>query len=387
LIPGSISSFAVDICVPVYNAADFIVETLESILAQDFTDFRLLISVDKSTDNSAALCGAFTGDKRVELVEQASRLGFVGNSNFLMRAVRAPFMKFVPHDDLMPKGLIRTLLSFMQETPDCAVAIPRLQGFGDQARDFDQFEVRGPVHRRLLDIIMNQRSVAAFHGLVRIDRPADERPMLPQGYLRDFETDVYWMAMAAMRGELRRVDGAVEHKRFRAGMTSHSWVPKSNAEARQLLVQHTARLTELAFSVCENAEQRQETLMAALVRLYGLGLNWGIASSARGQSFSRALFRARVNKALRDSLTGPSAEFAREMNFYRLGRALHKAGGVIGASLLAQELENELNNLESGGGNADRAGLLYDHALAMDPYAGWVIPFGRRLRHQGKERE
>lgn len=383
MIPGSNPTCAVDICVPVYNAAEFIKDTIESILAQDFTDFRLLISVDQSTDNSAALCRTFTGDKRVELIEQTGRLGFVGNSNFLMRAVRAPYMKFVPHDDLMPKGLIGTLFAFMQETPGCAVAIPMLKGFGDRARDFDQFEVRGPVHRRLLDIIMNQRSVAAFHGLVRIDCPPDQRPMLPQGYLRDFETDVYWMAMAAKRGELRRVSGAVEHKRFRTGMASNAWVPKTTLEGRQLQVQHTARLTELALSVCENAEQQQQALMAALVRLYSLGLNWGVANSGSGQLF----FRTRVNRMFRKSLTGDSAQFAREVSLYRLGCALQQVEGVIGASLLARKLEMEIHKLEEGKGDAARAELLYEKALAMDPHAGWAIPFRQKLRGLSKGTE
>jgi hypothetical protein len=370
----SSQKYAVDICVPVYNAGEFIQDTIESILAQEFADFRLLISVDQSTDNSAALCRKFIGDKRVELVEQTSRLGFVGNSNFLMRAVEAPYMKFVPHDDLAPKDLVGTLFSFMQETPDCAIAIPMLKGFGEQARDFDQFEVRGPVLRRLLDIIMNQRSVAAYHGLVRVDCPPDLRPMLPTGYLRDFEVDVYWMAMAAKRGELRRVSGAAEHKRFRAGMTSRSWVPKATNESRQLLVQHTARLAELAFSVCENAEQRQQTLMAALVRLRGLGLNWGVANARAGQFF----FRARMNRLLRRSLTGDCAEFARNVSFYRLGRALHQDEGIVGASLLARQLEMEIDQLDRGKGDSTRAEKLYAKALAMDPYAGWAVPFSIR---------
>jgi hypothetical protein len=378
LIQGSISSPAVDICVPVYNGAEFIGETIESILGQEFTDFRLLISVDKGIDNSAALCRSFAGDKRVKLFEQTSRLGFVGNSNFLMQAVTAPYMKFVPHDDLLPKDLIGTLFAFMRATPDCAVAIPLLRGFGDQARDFEQFEVRGPAYRRLLDIIMNQRSVAAFHGLVRTSGSPHERPMLPQEYLRDFEADVYWMALAARQGELRRVEGAVEHKRFRAGMASRSWVPQTIPEGRQLLVQHTARLTELAFSVCETAQQQKQTLMAALVRMYGLGLNWGVAHSGLGQPF----FRSRVHQMLRKSLAGESAAYAREVSLRRLGHTLQQDEGVIGASLLARKLEQELSKLEAGRGDAAKAGTLYDKALAMDPHAGWAGPFGQQLRSQ-----
>ena len=36
---------AIDVCVPVYNAACFLRETIDSILSQDFSDFRLLLSV------------------------------------------------------------------------------------------------------------------------------------------------------------------------------------------------------------------------------------------------------------------------------------------------------------------------------------------------------
>jgi glycosyltransferase involved in cell wall biosynthesis len=46
----------VTVCVPAYNAAAFIAETLDSVLAQTFGDLKVLISLDRSTDDSEAIC-------------------------------------------------------------------------------------------------------------------------------------------------------------------------------------------------------------------------------------------------------------------------------------------------------------------------------------------
>jgi len=363
-------SAMIDICVPVYNAAAFVDETIESILAQDFTDFNVLISVDQSDDDSAQICRRYEADQRVRVYEHTRRLGYVGNSNFLMCEARAPLMKFALHDDLLSPDEIGILHEFMAREPGCAIAIPTILGFGEHHLDFDQHEVRGPTVRRMLDIIMNQQSVAAFHGLVRIDPSAQLRPMLPNGYLRDCEADVYWMAMAALKGELRRVEGAIEHKRFLPSMASLAWCPQTAKEAQELLVQHTARLTELAFTTCGDDQERTQVLMAALVRLRGEGLNWGVRKLTR----ARPLFTTRVQREFIGSLSGPAAEFAREVNISELLKAMKQAGGVVGASRLARHLQTAVNR-----GRRAQAESLYKQALKMDPLGGWADPFRKKL--------
>ena len=360
----------IDICVPVYNAAAFVDETLQSILAQDFTDFNVLISVDQSDDESARICRRYEVDKRVRVYEHTRRLGYVGNSNFLMCEARAPLMKFALHDDLLSRNEIGILHDFMAREPACAIAIPTILGFGEHHLDFDQHEVRGPALRRMLDIIMNQQSVAAFHGLVRIDPSPQLRPMLPNGYLRDCEADVYWMAMAALNGELRRVEGAIEHKRFLPSMASLAWCPQTAKEARKLLVQQTGRLAELAFTICGDDQERTQVLLAALVRLRGEGLNWGVRKLAR----ARPLFNTRVQREFIGSLSGPAAEFARKADISELLKNMKQDGGVVGASRLGRRLQTAVNR-----GRRAQAESLYNQALKMDPLAGWAGPFRKKL--------
>ena len=360
----------IDICVPVYNAAAFVGETLDSILAQDFTDFNVLISVDQSDDDSVQICRRYEADRRVRVYKHTRRLGYVGNSNFLMREARAPLMKFALHDDLLSPNEIGRLQDFMTREPACSIAIPTIIGFGEHSQDFDQHEVRGPTLRRMLDIIMNQQSVAAFHGLVRIDASPELRPMLPNGYLRDCEADVYWMAAAAMAGELRRVEGAIEHKRFLPSMASLAWCPRTAREARKLLVQQTGRLAELALTTCEDDQQRAQVLQAALVRLRGEGLNWGVRKLTR----ARPLFNTRIQREFIRSLSGPAADFARKTTIPKLLKDINRDVGVVGASRLARRMQTAINR-----GRLAQAESLYNEALKLDPLAGWACSFRKKL--------
>jgi len=376
MMAGPAQVAALDVCVPVYNAAEFLRETIDSILSQDFTDFRLLLSVDASEDDSLAICLSYTGDSRVSVFDHRQRLGFAGNSNFLMRTARSEFLKFTPHDDTLAPGMLRRLYDFMRREPDCSIAIPLLTGFGQGSMDFAQHEVRGPPLRRLLDIIMNQRSVAAYHGLVRISPRAGPRPVFPGGFPGDHEADVHWMAMAARSGELRLVKDAVVHKRFRPGMTSWVWAPATRREARRLLVRHTARLTELAWPLCSSDSDRDRLIMAACVRLWGLGLNWGVANAGRNWPWSR---RALTRRLLR-SLRGPSAQFASTRNFSALARQISLDDGVVGASWLARKVEREARR-----GRTAAAGKLFRQAIERDPQAGWAGPFRHEFPGLGKK--
>lgn len=61
---------AISVCVPVYNASDFIKECIDSILAQSFEDFELLLVDDGSTDNTWDIIKSYK-DARIKAFQRS----------------------------------------------------------------------------------------------------------------------------------------------------------------------------------------------------------------------------------------------------------------------------------------------------------------------------
>src|SRR5688572_1207623 len=64
----------ITVLMPVYNAAHFLQEAMDSILSQTFTDFEFLIIDDGSTDNSLSIIQGYH-DHRIKLIRNAKNLG------------------------------------------------------------------------------------------------------------------------------------------------------------------------------------------------------------------------------------------------------------------------------------------------------------------------
>lgn len=88
----------VSVCVPVYNASAHLGECIDSILAQTYTDFELLIVDDGSTDSSRDVVRAYT-DPRIRLLENAH--DYIGSLNLLLREARGRYVARMDADDLM----------------------------------------------------------------------------------------------------------------------------------------------------------------------------------------------------------------------------------------------------------------------------------------------
>lgn len=89
----------VSVLLPVYNAQPYIVEAVESILAQTLRDFELLIHDDGSTDGSFAVLQRLAArDNRIRLTHAPNR-GLVATLNAQLQAARAPLVARMDADD------------------------------------------------------------------------------------------------------------------------------------------------------------------------------------------------------------------------------------------------------------------------------------------------
>lgn len=97
---GSINRPMVTVTIPLYNNVRFIAQTIDSVLAQTFTDFELLIYDDHSTDGSFEIAASYS-DRRIRLVRNPVNLGPEGNWNKAIGEVRGKYVKLVCGDDIL----------------------------------------------------------------------------------------------------------------------------------------------------------------------------------------------------------------------------------------------------------------------------------------------
>jgi glycosyltransferase involved in cell wall biosynthesis len=90
----------VSIGVPVFNGENYLAQALESILAQDFADFEVIISDNCSTDKTPEICTSFAKrDSRVKYFRNDSNIGASPNYNRTFELSRGEYFKWCAHDD------------------------------------------------------------------------------------------------------------------------------------------------------------------------------------------------------------------------------------------------------------------------------------------------
>jgi glycosyltransferase involved in cell wall biosynthesis len=107
----------VSIAMAVYNAAPFVMRTIESALAQTMADFEYVIVDDASTDDTADVV-AGVGDERIRLVRRTGNAGPSVARNQAVRESSGELVAVLDHDDLWFEGRLESLVRHLDEHPD-----------------------------------------------------------------------------------------------------------------------------------------------------------------------------------------------------------------------------------------------------------------------------
>ena len=91
------------VAIPTYHGAAYLAETIGSILSQDGVDFELVVSDDRSDDDTLTVVRSAAGDQARVLVN-SERLGLAGNWNQCAALARTPLVAIFHQDDVMLAG-------------------------------------------------------------------------------------------------------------------------------------------------------------------------------------------------------------------------------------------------------------------------------------------
>ena len=109
------------IIAPVYNVGPYLRRCLDSVLAQSFTDYELVLVDDGSTDDSPDICEAYARqDERIRVIHQENQ-GQSGARNTGLAAIRdtgSTFVSFIDTDDYLAPDMYATLIASMDGQTD-----------------------------------------------------------------------------------------------------------------------------------------------------------------------------------------------------------------------------------------------------------------------------
>ncbi len=113
--------------IPVYNGEKHLATALDSLLAQTFNDFEVVISDNDSKDRTLEICQDYAAqDKRIKILCNETNLGAAPNFNTTFRHSRGLFFKWMAHDDIIaPSYLERCMGAFDSSPPTTVLVFPR----------------------------------------------------------------------------------------------------------------------------------------------------------------------------------------------------------------------------------------------------------------------
>ena len=112
----------IGVIVPVYNVEKYIVECIESILAQTYTNFRLILVDDGTPDNAGKICDEYAKkDSRITVIHQENAGVTRARARGVEEANNCEWITFVDSDDIITTSFLEELHNSMDEAVDIIV--------------------------------------------------------------------------------------------------------------------------------------------------------------------------------------------------------------------------------------------------------------------------
>ena len=105
----------VSIITPLYNCADFLAHTIESVISQTYQDWEMILVDDCSQDNSLAIAQGYASkDARIKVIKLDKNSGAAVARNAAIEAAQGRYIAFLDSDDRWLPNKLEKQLTFMQ---------------------------------------------------------------------------------------------------------------------------------------------------------------------------------------------------------------------------------------------------------------------------------
>ena len=164
----------ITIGLPVYNSQRYLKQSLDSLLAQTYSNFVLVISDNASTDATGKICQDYAAaDSRIKYSRNDTNIGNPRYFNRVAKLTTTPYLKWSTADDFWGSTFLERALEVMERDPTLALCYPQatlVDADGQNPRNYDDVLhlVQDDPVDRLLFLISRIKLAHQHLGLVRM---------------------------------------------------------------------------------------------------------------------------------------------------------------------------------------------------------------------------
>ena len=248
----------ITIGLPVYNAMPYLPEAMESLLAQQCSNFEILAIVDGATDDSLEYLRSIAAHpsigSRLRVLTQSNQ-GVTPTLNRLLRECRTPWLVRQDADDVSHPHRISRLLSAMESAPHAGMFYS-LANYHPRGGAVGTFRCTRGTPRQLRDIVRSGYLLSICHPTVALNV---EKTRALGGYrigLHNEDADLWWRM--ALAHEIHCIpEELVGFRQNESSVSSRNLASQAVAALyiQYLLLSHLTRRAPRSFSATQNRLQ------------------------------------------------------------------------------------------------------------------------------------
>jgi glycosyltransferase involved in cell wall biosynthesis len=248
---------AVSVIMPAYKSAAYIAESLDSVFAQTFTDFEVIVVNDGSPDTEELERVLVPYRSRIVYLKQENR-GVSAARNTAIRAARAPLVAMLDPDDLWEPDYLAVQIEAMLADPTLDMIYPNALIFGDGAHAGKTYmEVNPSDGEVTFERLLRQECVIVIYVIARRDAIIDAG-WFDETLSRSEDFDL-WLRILGRGGRI------AYHRRVLARYRRH---PGSLSSDPVLMAHNIVRVLDKAGQTLELDEGQRELLAHARARFH-----------------------------------------------------------------------------------------------------------------------
>lgn len=198
------------------NGAEYLRGALDSLLAQTYKNFEVIISNNASTDGTREICEEYAKrDRRIRYIRQKENIGSFGNYDFVRKEGRGDYFMWAACDDFWHPLFLEKCIKRFGEAPDTIMVFPNFCAFDDASRVMKlnpekYFPFSQDIYKRIKTYILHRSQngkITMIYGLWKKNIPADLIS------LSDCHGDTIFMLRTLLSGCFANVPEVLFYKR------------------------------------------------------------------------------------------------------------------------------------------------------------------------------